>query len=66
MLYADYLFSVEPDGSIFFDSDLSAQEMNIKPGDGFVAVVNRNGTVVLRKIDLTKIEHITAGEASGA
>jgi hypothetical protein len=58
MLFAEYYFSVEPDGSIFFDNELTADQMNIKPGDGFMAFVNPNGRVVLRKFDITKVEHI--------
>lgn len=58
MLFADYYFSVEPDGSIFFDDELTADQMKVKPGDGFMAFVNSDGKVVLRKIDLTKVEHI--------
>jgi len=33
MLFADYYFSVLPDGSIIFDDELTADQMNVKPGD---------------------------------
>lgn len=58
MLFFDYHFSVEPDGSIFFDNELTSEQLDIMPGDGFMAFVNADGTVLLRKIDLTKIENI--------
>lgn len=58
MLFADYHFTVESDGSIFFDNELTSEQLDIMPGDGFMAFVNADGTVFLRKIDLTKIEHI--------
>lgn len=58
MLFADYHFTVEPDGSIFFDNELTSEQLDIMPGDGFMAFVNADGTVLLRKIDLTKIENI--------
>ena len=58
MLFADYYFSVSPDGSIIFDEELTADQMNVKPGDGFMAFVNPNGKVVLRKFDISKVEHI--------
>jgi len=62
MLFADYYFSVLPDGSIIFDDELTADQMNVKPGDGFMAFVNPNGKVVLRKLDITKVEHIDMDE----
>jgi len=62
MLFADYYFSVLPDGSIIFDDDLTADQMNVKPGDGFMAFVNPNGKVVLRKFDITKVEHVNMDE----
>jgi len=62
MLFADYYFSVLPDGSIIFDDELTADQMNVKPGDGFMAFVNPNGKVVLRKFDITKVEHIDMDE----
>ena len=62
MLFADYYFSVLPDGSIIFDDELTADQMNVRPGDGFMAFVNKNGKVVLRKFDITKVEHIDMGE----
>lgn len=58
MLFADYYFTVEPDGSIFFDNELTSEQLDIMPGDGYMAFVNSDGTVILRKIDLTKIENI--------
>ena len=61
MLFADYYFSVLPDGSIFFDDELTADQMNVRPGDGFMAFV-QNGKVVLRKFDITKVEHINMDE----
>jgi len=62
MLFADYYFSVGPDGSIFFDDELTADQINVKPGDGFMAFVNDKGKVVLRKFDITKVEHINMDE----
>ena len=62
MLFADYYFSVLPDGSIIFDDDLTADQMNVKPGDGFMAFVNPNGKVVLRKFDITKVDHVNMDE----
>jgi len=62
MLFADYYFSVGPDGSIFFDDELTADQINVKPGDGFMAFVNDKGKVVLRKFDITKVEHINMAE----
>ena len=58
MIFFDYNFTVEPNGSIFFDNELTSEQLNIMPGDGFMAFVNADGTVILRKIDLSKIENI--------
>lgn len=58
MIFFDYHFTVEPNGSIFFDNELTSEQLNIMPGDGFMAFVNADGTVILRKIDLSKIENI--------
>jgi len=41
-----------------FDDELTAEQLDILPSDGFMAFVNADGTVFLRKIDLTKIENI--------
>ena len=62
MLFADYYFSVLPDGSIIFDDELTADQMNVRPGDGFMAFVNPDGKVVLRKFDITKVEHVNMAE----
>ena len=58
MIFFDYHFTVEPNGSIFFDNELTSEQLDIMPGDGYIAFVNSDGTVILRKIDLTKIENI--------
>ena len=58
MIFFDYHFTVEPDGSIFFDNELTSEQLDIMPGDGYMAFVNSDGTVILRKIDLSKIENI--------
>lgn len=62
MLFFDYHFTVLPDGSIMFDEELTADQMNVKPGDGFMVFVKPNGKVVLRKFDITKVEHIDMAE----
>ena len=62
MLFFDYHFTVLPDGSIMFDEELTADQMNVNPGDGFMAFVKPNGKVVLRKFDITKVEHIDMAE----
>jgi len=58
VIFFDYHFTVEPDGSIFFDNELTSEQLDIMPGDGYMAFVNSDGTVILRKIDLSKIENI--------
>ena len=58
MLFCDYHFNVDPDGTIFFDNELTSEQLGIKPGDSYVATVNADGTVKLKKIDLSKFEHI--------
>lgn len=62
MLFAEFYFSLLPDGSIMFDDELTAEQLNIKPGDGFMAFVNpQTKAITLRKIDLTKVENISYG-----
>jgi hypothetical protein len=53
----DYEFEVL-DNNIIFDEELTAKQLGISPGDGFISFVQENGTVVLRKIDLSKVENI--------
>ena len=59
MIFFDYHFTVLPDGSIMFDEELTSDQLNINPGDGFMAFVDPTGKVVLRKFDINKVEHIT-------
>lgn len=60
MLFFDYHFTVLPRGqAIIFDNEITAEQMGLRPGDGFITFVNSDGTVTLRKIDLTKVEHVS-------
>ncbi len=58
MRFWDYEFEVL-DENIIFDEELTAEQLNVKPGDGFMTFVQEDGTVILRKIDLTKVEQIS-------
>lgn len=40
------------------DEELTLDQLGLKLGDGLVTTLDKNGTVVLKKIDLTKVEHI--------
>jgi hypothetical protein len=53
----DYEFEVL-DEDIIFDEELTAEQLSVKPGDGFITFVQEDGTVILRKIDLAKVEQI--------
>jgi len=53
----DYEFAVVNE-NIIFDEELTAEQLSVKPGDGFMTFVEEDGTVVLRKIDLSKVENI--------
>jgi len=53
----DYEFAVVNE-NIIFDEELTAEQLSVKPGDGFMTFVEEDGTVILRKIDLTKVEQI--------
>mgnify|MGYP000175339588 FL=1 len=55
--FCDYYFSTTPD-SIEMDEELTLDQLGLKLGDGLVTTLDKNGTVVLKKIDLTKVEHI--------
>lgn len=58
MRFCDYQFSVVNE-SIIFDEELTAEQLSVKPGDGFMTFVEEDGTVILRKVDLTKVEQIS-------
>ncbi len=58
MRFWDYEFEVL-DENIIFDEELTAEQLSVKPGDGFITFVQEDGTVILRKIDLTKVEQIS-------
>lgn len=57
MRFLDYEFTVVNE-NIIFDEELTAEQLSVKPGDGFMTFVKEDGTVILRKIDLTKVEQI--------
>ena len=57
MRFCDYQFSTTPD-SIEMDEALTLDQLGLKLGDGLVTTLDENGTIVLKKIDLTKVEHI--------
>ncbi len=57
MRFWDYEFEVL-DEDIIFDEELTAEQLSVKPGDGFITFVQEDGTVILRKIDLAKVEQI--------
>lgn len=57
MKFWDYEFAVVNE-NIIFDEELTAEQLSVKPGDGFMTFVEEDGTVVLRKIDLSKVENI--------
>ncbi len=57
MKFWDYEFAVVNE-NIIFDEELTAEQLSVKPGDGFMTFVEEDGTVILRKIDLTKVEQI--------
>lgn len=57
MRFCDYQFSTTPD-SIEMDEELTLDQLGLKLGDGLVTTLDENGTIVLKKIDLTKVEHI--------
>lgn len=58
--FFDYSFSVHTDESITFH-ELESQELQIKPGDGFMAFVDPlTDEVTLKKINLLDVQNITA------
>lgn len=60
MRFFDYSVTLKKDGSIVLD-DIDANTLGIGPGDGFMAFVDPvTREVTLQKVDLTKVEHVTA------
>jgi hypothetical protein len=56
--FIEYVFSLNDDDNIKFE-ELESEKLNIKTGDGFVAIVDNNtNEVTLKKIDLDAFEHI--------
>jgi len=56
--FLEYSIMLDEAGSITFE-ELEADKLGIKPGEGFMSFVDPvTKEVTLRKIDLTKIEHI--------
>jgi len=49
MTFSDYFITLFFDGSIMFDTELTAEKLEIKEGDTFVAKLNEAGTVILEK-----------------
>ena len=57
--FLEYSFCLNNDGSITFE-ELEADKLVIKPGDGFMCFVDpMTQEVTLKKVDLSKVEHIT-------
>ena len=50
--YAFYDFTVTEDGSIVWDSELSPEQLRVKPGDKFeVVFVPGNTNIVFKKLE---------------
>jgi len=57
MLFSDYHFSTAPNcDAIFFDEELTAAQLGVKPGDRFVTIISDNGQIMLRKVNLSIID----------
>jgi hypothetical protein len=51
MLFVDYTFRLLPDGSLLFDSEISAQALSINPGDRFQATITAEGEIMFKKLN---------------
>jgi len=49
-MFVDYTFTLLPDGSILFDSELSMDKINATSGDRFVAKELPSGQICFRKL----------------
>lgn len=59
--YHDYCIIQKHDGSLILE-DMDADQLDIAPGDGFMAWVDPvTKEVTLKRIDLTAVEHIEVG-----
>jgi len=56
MLFVDYVFDVLENGTIIMDKELTAQKLNLKNGDQYVANVTFDGRVVFQKIQKSESE----------
>lgn len=50
MLFVDYVFDVLQNGTIIMDKELTAQKLNLKNGDKYVANVTFDGRIVFEKV----------------
>ena len=50
MLFVDYVFDVLENGTIVMDKELTAQKLNLKNGDKYVANVTFDGRIVFEKL----------------
>ena len=49
--FVDYIFKVGTDGSIFFDQELTPEQLNVQSGERFEVVIVPAVGVVLKKIE---------------
>jgi bifunctional DNA-binding transcriptional regulator/antitoxin component of YhaV-PrlF toxin-antitoxin module len=50
MLFVDYVFDVLDNGTIIMDKELTAEKLNLKNGDKYIAEVTFDGRIVLQKV----------------
>ena len=50
MLFVDYNFDVIENGTIIMDKELTADKLNLKDGDRYVANVTFDGRIVFQKV----------------
>ena len=50
MLFVDYTFDLLENGTIIMDKELTANKLNLKNGDKYVANVTFDGRIVFQKL----------------
>jgi len=57
MLFVDYVFDLLENGTIMMDKELTADKLNLKDGDRYVANVTFDGRIVFQKIQKSESEN---------
>ncbi len=59
MRYLEYELETTQEG-LKLDKELSLEQIGFKAGDTFIVTEDKHGTIVFRKFDIDKFEHIEA------